>query len=253
MTSISIYIISVKNSRNYDHLAESLVQSFGIPPVTIWGVTPRDLPCSDSAPHLHKGKRRPLSCHEVAAALSHSRARESAFAEGSEWSIFLEDDSELIQGDSLDLVANFLKLPKDVPFFVHLFPEQNGILTKSRFHSMNSIWKIPDYANAYALNIQGLESLLKGSDQSHLYLADWPKFPTEIKKLTTSRSFFRHPFQSIDSSLISNERDEIQSNSKAFTYRYRVKQVLFKVCRFSFSKFGSEKIANESLRSVKLW
>jgi len=253
LTSVSFFIISVKNSRNYDKLVESLVQNFGIPPITSWGLTPSDLPCSDNAPHLHKGKPRPLSCNEVAAALSHSRARELAFTEGKEWSIFLEDDSELIQDDNSDLVAGLSQLPTDVPFFVHLFPEQNGILTKSRYPCMYTIRKMPDYANAYALNTEGLKSLLERADRAHLYLADWPKFPSRIKKMAISRSIFRHPFQSIDSSLISDERKKIQANSRAFTYKYRLKQTFFKFCRIPLSKFGSEKIANESLRSVTWW
>ena len=194
MTSVSIFIISVKNSRNFDNLVESLVQSFGITPTTSWGVTPKELPCYQTALHLHEGKYRPLSCHEVAAALSHSRARELAFAEGNEWSVFLEDDSELIQDDNSDLIKSLLKLATGVPFFVHLFPEQNGILTSSRYPGINSIWKIPDYANAYALNSEGLRFFLKNTDRTHLYLADWPKFPTRIKKIATSRSVFRHPF-----------------------------------------------------------
>ena len=253
MISISIYIISVKNARNIDKLVETLVRNFGISPTISWGVTPKDLPCSDSAPHLHKGKYRPLSCHEVAAALSHSRAKELAFTEGKEWSIFLEDDSELIQDDNSDLIKSLLKLATGVPFFVHLFPEQNGILTSSRYPGINSIWKIPDYANAYALNSEGLRFFLKNTDRTHLYLADWPKFPTRIKKIATSRSVFRHPCQSIDSSLISDERKRIQINSSAFTYKYRLKQAIFKFSRIPFAKFGSEKIASESLRSVTWW
>ena len=253
MTSISIFIISVKNSRNFDNLVETLVQNFGVSPTKSWGVTPGDLPCSDIAPHLHKGKYRPLSCHEVAAALSHSRARELALAQGNEWSIFLEDDSELIQDNNSDLIASLLRLPKAVPFFVHLFPEQNGIMTRSRYPGMNSILKIPDYANAYALNTEGLKFLLKKTDQAHLYLADWPKFPSRIKKMATSKSIFRHPFQSIDSSLISDERKRIQANSRAFKYTYRLKQAIFKFSRIPFDEFGSERIANESLRSVTWW
>ncbi len=253
MTIISFYIISVKNSRNYDRLVESLVHNFGISPVITWGVTPSDLPCSGSAPHSHKGKYRSLSCHEVAAALSHSRARELAFAEGKEWSIFLEDDSELLQDDNSDLIKSLLNLPTDVPFFVHLFPEQNGVLTKSRYPGLKVVWKIPDYANAYALNSEGLKFLLEKVDQTHTYLADWPKFPPTIKRMATSRSIFRHPFQSMDSSLISDGRTSIQSNSRAFTYKYRLKQAIFKFSRIPFNKFGTERIANESLRSVTWW
>ena len=252
MTRISIFIISVKNSRNYDNLVENLIQSFGISPRTSWGVTPKELPCSEIAPHLHEGKYRPLTCHEVAAALSHSRARELAFAEGNEWSIFLEDDSELIRSENSDFIASLLKLPTDVPYFLHLFPEQNGILTRSRHPGMNSIWKMPDYANAYALNTVGLKLLLRNTDQSHLYLADWPKLSPRVKKIATSRSVFRHPIQSIDSSLISDERSMIQANSRAFTFKYRVKQVIFRIFRIPFAKFGSENIASESLRST-IW
>jgi GR25 family glycosyltransferase involved in LPS biosynthesis len=253
LTSISFYIISVKNSRNCDDLVKSLIHNFGISPVISWGVTPSDLPCSYSSPHLHKGEYRSLSCNEVAAALSHSRARELAFAEGKEWSIFLEDDSELLQDNNSDLIESLLKLPTDFPFFVHLFPEQNGILTRSRYPGISSIWKIPDYANAYALNTEGLKFLLKKTNQTHLYLADWPKFPPGIKRVATSRSIFRHPPQSIDSSLISDERKSILANSRAFTYKYRLNQAIFRFSRIPFNKFGSEKIANESLRSVTWW
>ncbi len=253
MTSISFFIISVKGSRDFDKLVETLVQNFGVSPTKSWGVTPSDLPCSGVAPHLHKGRYRPLSCHEVAAALSHSRAREMALAAGNEWSIFLEDDSELIQDNNSDLIASLLKLPTDLPFFVHLFPEQNGIMTTSSYPGLNSIWKIPDYANAYVLNNEALKFLLKKTDRAHLYLADWPKFPSRIKKMATSRSIFRHPFQSIDSSLISDERTRIQASSRAFKYTYRLKQAILKLSRIPFDKFGTEKIANESLRSVTWW
>ena len=251
MTSISIFIISVKNSRNFDNLVESLVQSFGVTPTISWGVTPKELPCYETALHLHEGKYRPLSCHEVAAALSHSRARELAFAEGKEWNIFLEDDSELIRSENSEFTASLLKLPSEIPFFVHLFPEQNGILTSSQYPGMSSIRKIPDYANAYAVNAEGLKYFLKNSDRSHLYLADWPRFSPRIKKIATSRSVFRHPFQSIDSSLISDERHSIQANSRVFTLNYRIKQAIFRILRIPFAKFGSEDIANENLRSIK--
>lgn len=253
MTSISFFIISVKNSRNFDKLVETLVQSFGVTPITSWGVTPKELPCSDTSLHVHEGKHRPISCHEVAAALSHSRARELAFAEGNEWSIFLEDDSELIQSENSDFLASLLNLSSDVPFFVHLFPEQNGILTSSQYPGMNSIQKIPDYANAYALNAEGLKLFLKNANRSHVHLADWPIFSPRIKKISTSRSIFRHPSQSVDSSSISDERNLIQANSRAFSFKYRLKQSVFKFSRIPFAKFGSEKIASESLRSTKLW
>ena len=253
MTNISIFIISVKNSRNFDNLVESLVQSFGITPTMSWGVTPKELPCYETALHLHEGKYRPLSCHEVAAALSHSRARELAFTEGNEWNIFLEDDSELIRSENSEFIASLLKLPSEIPFFVHLFPEQNGILTRSKYPGINSLLKIPDYANAYALNAEGLKLFLKNADWSHVYLADWPKFSPRIKKIAISRSVFRHPSQGVDCSLISVERNLIQANSRAFTFKYRLKQSVFKLSRIPFSKFGSEKIASESLRSITLW
>ncbi len=253
MTSISFYIISVKNSRSFDRLVESLVHNFGISPVISWGVTPSDLPCSDSAPHLHKGNYRSHSCHEVAAALSHSRARELAFGEGKEWNIFLEDDSKLLQDDNSDLIESLLKLPTGVPFFVHLFPEQNGILTNSRYPDLRTVLKIPDYANAYALNREGLKFLLQNVNRSHLYLADWPKFPRRIRKMATSRSIFYHPYESIDSSLISDERKWIQTDSRAFKFTYRLKQAIFRFSRIPFNKVGSERIANERLRSVTWW
>lgn len=253
MTQISIYIITVKNTRNYGSLVGSLIQYFGVTPSIIWGITPKDLPCANTGTHLHEGRYRQLSCHEVAAALSHARARELAISEGAEWAIFLEDDSELIQNDNLDFISNLLRLPSEVPFFVHLFPEQNGILTSSQYPGMNSILKIPDYANAYAINAEGLKLFLTNTHRSHLYLADWPRFSTRIKKIATSRSVFRHPFQSIDSSLISDERKGIQANSKAFTFNYRIKQSIFKLFRIPLRRLGSEKISSESLRSVIWW
>lgn len=251
MTSISIFIISVKNSRNFDKLVDTLIQNFGITPTTSWGVTPTELPCYETALHLHEGKYRSLSCHEVAAALSHSRARELAFVEGKEWNIFLEDDSELIRSENSEFLASLLKLPSDLPFFVHLFPEQNGILTSSQYPGMNLIRKMPDYANAYALNAEGLKLFLKNTNRSHLYLADWPRFSPRIKKIAISRSVFRHPFQSIDSSLISDERNLIQANSRTFAINYRITQAIFRISRIPFAKFGSENIANENLRSIK--
>ena len=251
MTSISIFIISVKNSRNFDKLAEALVQNFGITPTTLWGVTPKELPCYRTPQHLHEGKYRPLSCNEVAAALSHSRARELAFAEGKEWNIFLEDDSELIRSENSEFLTSLFKLPSEVPFFVHLFPEQNGILTSSQYPGMNSIRKIPDYANAYAVNAEGLKLFLRSTTRSHLYLADWPRFTPSIKKIATSRSVFRHPCQSIETSLISDERNLIQANSRAFAIKYRIKQAIFRIIRTPFTKFGAENIANENLRSIK--
>lgn len=251
MTSISIFIISVRSSRKFDNLTESLVQSFGISPTISWGVTPKELPCYETAPHLHEGKYRPLSCHEVAAALSHSRARELAFAQGEEWNIFLEDDSELIRNENSEFIASLLKLPPEIPFFVHLFPEQNGILTSSQYPGMNSIRKIPDYANAYVVNAKALKLFLSNADKSHLYLADWPRFSPRIKRIATSRSIFRHPSGSIDSSLISDARNLIQANSKGFAIKYRIKQASFRILRIPFMKFGSENIASENLRSIK--
>jgi hypothetical protein len=140
-----------------------------------------------------------------------------------------------------------------VPFFVHLFPEQNGILTNSRYPDLRTVLKIPDYANAYALNREGLKFLLQNVNRSHLYLADWPKFPRRIRKMATSRSIFYHPYESIDSSLISDERKWIQTDSRAFKFTYRLKQAIFRFSRIPFNKVGSERIANERLRSVTWW
>lgn len=251
MTSISFFIITVKGSRNFDKLADTLLQTFGILPKILWGVTPKDLPCANTPPHLHQGKYRSISCHEAAAALSHVRARELAFTERKEWSFFLEDDSELIQKDNADFIKSLLNLPPDTPFFVHLFPEQNGILARSKYPGMNSIWKMPDYANAYALNSEGLKFILKEANQSHLYLADWPRFPSGVKRISTSRSIFRHPYQSIETSLISDERQRIQSFSRTFSFNYLMKQAIFRIFRIPLVKIGSENIANEDLRSVK--
>jgi len=251
LIDLSIFIISVKNSRNHDALKEDVSQQFKTNPITSWGVTPKELPCSGNIPHLHEGKIRPLSCHEVAAALSHSRARELAFAEGSEWSMFLEDDSELIHSENSDVLSNLFALPENVPFFVHFFPEQNGILTSSRYHGLNTIRKIPDYANAYAMNREALKLFLQNTNMSHLYLADWPKFSRRINRIATSRSVFRHPSHSTASSLISDERQLIQARSRAFSFRYQIQQVVFRTLRMAFAKFGSEKIANENLRSIK--
>ena len=250
MTNISIFIITVQNSRNFDNLVESLVQNFGVYPSILLGVTPKDLPCFGTATHVHKGKYRPLSCHEVAAALSHSRARELALTQGNNWNIFLEDDSELIQTDISDFIANLLQLPSGIPFFLHLFPEQNGILIRSKYCGMKSICKMPDYANAYAFNAEGLKLFLKNTNRIHLYLADWPTFPSQIKKVAPKRSIFRHPFQSIESSLISNERMRIQAHSRAFTLNHRIKHACFRIFRIPLRRVGSEKIASENLRSV---
>jgi GR25 family glycosyltransferase involved in LPS biosynthesis len=252
LNQISFYIITVKDSRNYDNLIKSVVQSFGVKPSISLGVTPRDLPCANSAPHIHEGNYRQLTCHEVAAALSHARARELALAEGSTWCFFLEDDSGLIQEDNADFLADLMTLPSEVPFFLHLFPEQNGILSNSKFHGMRPICKIPDYANGYALNRNGLTVLTKNANQSHLFLADWPRFPRCIMKLASNRSIFRHPLESIDTSLISEERFRIQASSRAFLPSYKLKQLVFKIIRTFFPKFGSEKIATEGLRSI-IW
>jgi hypothetical protein len=250
MNQISVYIITVKDARNYENLVKSVIHSFGVNPTILLGVTPKDLPCGGIGPHIHEGKYRKLSCHEVAAALSHARARELALKEGSAWSFFLEDDSELIQNDNSDFFAAVTNLPSDIPFFIHLFPEQNGILKNCKFPGMKFIWKMPDYANAYVLNSKGINALTKSAKLSHLYLADWPKFSRHIVKIAPVRSIFRHPFQSIDTSLISHERLRIQGSSKAFTFFYRLKQFIFKISRIPLPKFGTERIATENLRSV---
>jgi GR25 family glycosyltransferase involved in LPS biosynthesis len=250
MNQISVYIITVKDARNYDNLIESVIQSFGVNPTILLGVTPKDLPCGGMGPHMHEGKYRQLSCHEVAAALSHARARELALTEGSTWSFFLEDDSELIQKDNLDFFTDVMTLPSEIPFFIHLFPEQNGILKNCKFPGMKFIWKMPDYANAYALNSKGLVTFTKSVKVSHLYLADWPKFSRHIVKIAPIRSIFRHPIQSIDTSLISHERLRIQGSLRAFTFIYRLKQFIFKISRIPLPKYGTERIATENLRSV---
>jgi hypothetical protein len=253
MKQISVYIISVKGSRNCDNLIETLSTYLGLIPSILFGVTPSDLPCAGSTQHLHPGIPRLLSCTEVAAALSHSRAREQALKDDSEWSIFLEDDSELIQNVDPDFVSNVLNLPREIPFFVHLFPEQNGVLKRSRFFGMNAIWKVPDYANAYCLNKLALAEFVSMADINHLYLADWPRFSRRIHKLTPVNSIFRHPDQSLDSSLIRADRITIQANPFSYKPIYRLRQVIFEIIRFPFPKFGTEKIATENLRSVKLW
>jgi hypothetical protein len=250
MNQLSVYIITVKGARNYDNLVKSVIHSFGVNPTILLGVTPNDLPCGGMGLHIHEGKYRQLSCHEVAAALSHARARELALVEGSTWALFLEDDSELIQKDNLDFITDVMNLPTEIPFFVHLFPEQNGILKNCKFPGMKFIWKMPDYANAYALNSKGINALTKSANVSHLYLADWPKFSRHIVKIAPVRSIFRHPFQSIDTSLISHERLRIQGSSKTFTFFYRLKQFIFKISRIPLPKFGTERIATENLRSV---
>jgi hypothetical protein len=253
MNRIAVYVITVKGTRNYEKLIEDVVQNLRVTPIVTWGITPYELPCADTNEHLHEGRHRNLSCIEVAAALSHTRARALALLEGVEWCIFLEDDSELIRHDNSDFVSDLLSLPNNVPFFVHLFPEQNGILTRCRFNGMNSLKKIPDYTNAYILNNKALRYLLMDAKDSHSYLADWPKFPQQIKKIAPERSIFRHSIQNLNSSLIAEDRLKIQRNPQAFKMKYKCKQFAFKILRFIFPKYGNEVIATESLRSVKWW
>lgn len=253
MNQFSVYIITVEGTRSFDNLKLDLIKSFGIQPTIVFGLTPKNLPCAGTPTHVHDGKQRKLSCSEVAAALSHSRARELAYSQGSDWSIFLEDDSEFVENDNSNFLKNLFTLPKDEPVFVHLFPEQNGILISSQFEGMRQILKLPDYANAYCLNKIGLKSLIANSDINHLYLADWPKFPKKMLKLASRRSIFRHPHEDSSSSLIVQGRNLIQSNSMSYKLIYRVKQLSFMFIRPLFPNFGIERISSESLRTIKLW
>ena len=249
---IAFYIISVRGARNCDRLQAELVRSFGVDPKVLWGTTPQDLPCFSRDFHFHPGRSRNMSCREVAAAISHSRARKIAYTEGSDWNIFLEDDSEFIQINDSNFVSNLARLPEERGVFIHLFPEQNGILASSDFIGMYSIKKNPDYANAYALNREALRILIKNSKGDYLSLADWPDFPRRILRLATNQSIFRHPFESHSSSLIATGRLELQRKKSSFGIKYRSKQFAFKFIRPFFAKYGSEKIESEGLRSI-LW
>jgi hypothetical protein len=249
---IAIFILSVRGSRNFDKLKEDVTHSFGVAPSVLWGITPKELPCTHKGFHAHTGKIRSLSCSEVAAAVSHSRAREIAYTSGAEWSFFLEDDSDILQIDNSAFIYDVSMLPGNLPFLLHMFPEQNGILSNSKFLGMKTIRKMPDYANAYAVNRLGLNLLIKETKRNHLYLADWQRFPRSLIRIAPSRSIFRHPAESLASSLIAQDRIRIQSQMKSFKLRYRIKQFLFKIIRVPFMKFGSEEIEVEGLRSV-LW
>lgn len=247
---IALYIISVQGARNCDKLQAELVRNFGVEPKVLWGTTPQNLPCFSSDLHMHPGRSRSMSCREVAAATSHSRARTIAYTEGADWNIFLEDDSEFIQINFPNFLSNLARLPEERGVFIHLFPEQNGVLAISDFIGMYSIKKNPDYANAYALNREALRILIKNSKDDYLSLADWPDFPRRILRLATTQSIFRHPFESHSSSLIATGRLELQGKKSSFRIKYRSKQLAFKFIRRFFAKYGFEKIESEGLRSI---
>lgn len=247
--SLAIFIISIPNHRNVDGLVATVKQSLGISPQLVNALTPENLLCAKSSLHQHAGKIRSISCPEFAAALSHSRARNLAIKQGADWNLFLEDDSEpCIPNLSLE-INKCTNVSKNQAIFIHLFPEQNGILKRNQRNDFFQILKMPDYANAYMLNQKALLHLQDITPNSHLYLADWPKFPNSILKLATKTSLFAHPSQQVANSRIEVSRLLFQQRGSSYRKYYLARQYIFKSSAPFFQRFGGNPIASEDLRS----
>lgn len=251
---LSIFIISLPHSSKGQYLESQLRRIYGLKPFRLEGVTPNDLPCaSTQMDHFHQGKIRLLSCVEVATALSHQRAREFAYRNGSDWNLILEDDSELITEKSYLLSEIIKDLSPDISNFVHLFPEQNGLLAKSSKANLLKIVKVPDYANAYLLNRCALSVILPKAKNSHTYLADWPRMPRQLNKWASAYSVFRHPTEEESPSSITESRFRLQGNARNFRIFFLLKQTVFKHVSKFLTSYGDQPIKNEQLRTVILW
>lgn len=252
VNDLAIYILSVPNYRNVDGLINTLKETLGVHPKLVNAFTPDDLHCSNSTNHHHYGKVRSISCTEFAAALSHARARELALSTGIEWNLFLEDDSVPLNLDLRLELERCTQLNRAIGIFIHLFPEQNGVLKHKPNSEFLEILKMPDYANAYLLNRKALEELQELTPKSHLFLADWPEFPISIRKLALRRSIFSHPPQDEIGSQIEDSRRLIQKLRRSYRTSYLIQQYFFRTFARAFKGFGDNSIANENLRSIIL-
>ena len=259
MARIGTIIISLPKKRNPKALLESL-SGLPINEIKILEATiPMDLTCREIVgDHEHYGNKRSMSCSEVSAAISHHRARAIAIAEDWDAVLILEDDAVLKDKSELLVILTQLQEQDHVPVLVHLFPEQYGIMRNRGNHEyFYDVIKIPDYAVSYILNRQALKEIIKLAPVVNRDLADWPIGIKQLRLIAPKSSIFIHPVndENVTSSSIWLGRNKILDARKGID-RYRILEfyrfTLYKIVSLFSSKYGSNKIISEKLRSLIL-
>jgi GR25 family glycosyltransferase involved in LPS biosynthesis len=252
-------IISLPKNRNFNPLLESLS---GLPfseVIILEATTPMDLMCGGIlGDHEHHGNRRSMSCSEVAAAISHHRARAIALAKGWNAVLILEDDAVLKDRSELFAILNRIHEMNHAPVLLHLFPEQYGIMKNRGNHNFfYDVIKIPDYAVSYILNEKALVEIIKFAPTVNRDLADWPADINRLQVLASKTSVFIHPVNGENqrTSSIWLSRTKVLAGRKGIN-RFRLIE-LYRVMIYKFvalfsRKYGTNKIISENLRSLIL-
>jgi hypothetical protein len=259
MSEIGVIIISLPNKRNPITLLRSLS---GIPIKEIRileATTPINLMCRGIVEaHVHVGNQRSMSCSEVAAAISHHRARAIALAEDWDSVLILEDDAVLDNRFELVKILTRMHELVQAPVLIHLFPEQFGIMKNRGNHEyFYDVMKIPDYAVSYILNRRALQKIVGIAPVVSRDLADWPIGIKQLQLIAPKSSIFIHPIndENQKSSSIWLVRKKILAARKRVD-RYRILEIyrflIYKFVALFTSRYGSNTIASENLRSLIL-
>ena len=260
-TPLKAFIIALPGSQNALNLMSSLKFRFHIDSEIVTAITPSNNGCGMLVTaHTHGFGSDVLSCIEFAISESHKAAREVALASGCEWSLILEEDA-LLQ-DNLNEIPNILdslgeSATNNIACGLHLFPEQYGVLIRSKVSNVYRVMSLPDFAVAYVLNFEALVEVCELAKSAKIQIADWPRFMKKIRWYAVKDSVILHPDISLHQNPSSTfgPRTNIK-NSKSLIKRYSNSRnlllPLFKIGKITHHTLGHNAIASEKIRSVIL-
>jgi len=235
------------------HLLEDIPEVAEI--VIFKSLTPKILGCEE---HKHNHNRG-YTCNEHATALSHQAARNFAFTKDWDWTIFVEDDAEILKdfiSKILDVLSFNFSKPKH-GIALHLFPEQFGLL-KRLTDKIYKVIFLPDYAVGYVLDRQALFYCLQESNKVHCYLADWPRFIRKLDWYSYQTSLVIHPdlrniqsYTNSDIELGRNQRFTEYSLWQRILNSRFLMIVVLKLMRLIGNDYGNAPIQAQNFRTVR--
>ena len=194
-----------------------------------------------------------VTCTEFAIRESHRLVLQTASA-NTQLLLVLEEDSTPCH--KLDELVPLLKSIEELPgkIAVHLFPEQYGILEKTRIASLYRILSMPDYANSYLLNKSAIEFLKHSDLDKSDSIADWPRAYLELDWFASKKSFFLHEKNEVPSLNFKNRAISRQNSNPKMRQQFRniLKFLIFKFAQLVGEPYGQNQIETSFLRSSLL-
>lgn len=257
--TLRAYVIALPDSLTAPTLISNLRLNFNIEAEIISAVTPTSFGCKDlGKDHIHGAGRNRISCVENAISESHKLARMIALENGFQWSLILEEDA--LPQNGLSELTNALQVLDESEIGsdslgLHLFPEQFGVLVRSKIQEVYRVLALPDFAVAYALNSQALVEVCRKTKYTKEQVADWPNFMKKINWFAVKSSMILHPDLTLPMNKSSSSIPrKLISRSKSPISRYchlrNMLLPLFGIGKLLGLSFGNNSIASERIRSV---